>query len=951
MRHRPAHSRPEPSGRPLGVLRYAWRQLSATRALYLVALVVALGTLLVSAVPRLIDEVGRDDLRQSIADAEPEQRNLVVEAETRVPGASPRVPFRWFDFEAERIFEAMPPVVADLVDGQQFIFDTPDFRTSSFPDEQEGPFPTFLTFRYQQDLDRHMTVVEGALPQPRRPVSILRGSECPPGDLLAVEEFEFDVAVDCRRTDVPVFEVAISPITAELMDVVVGDQLMLSPNLNDRLWFTGTFHSEPPLLSVVVSGLVDFTDASDPYWFGDDRLHAPTIVENADFRLIFGHAVVAPEEYMPLVRAIPGVEWDHEWRYFVDASRIDAGDAERLIGELRLLDPPKGEFRTRLDVLLSDFLERRRLAVQLSSMGTVGLGAATLVSIAVFSMLGAARLKPTTVLARGRGSGRGRSLGYEALRAAILVAPAAVIGHALAVLLVDDAGAAGGRAPALIFAAGAVALLTAAGSPAAVRPLGPLQSRQRELAPSDPRTLVAQLLVVALAAGAAFLVRGRGVAEPQVGDPEFDLLLAATPALLAVAAGIVALHLTSIALRLVGGLGDRSRSIVAFLAVRRLRSVAGSSAVPVLVIVAATAMAVFAIVVQTSIGDGQRERSWEVVGGDYRIERTIEGGTVSSSIDLSDTGLTAVATATLMEDAAVFGVEGASRPRVLLVESRDWHEVLAGSGIDLDVLLGLRPAGGGAVPAVVSSNWSSVDAPGEGTRFDVRGPRIDTTVEVIAHVDSMPSLPVGEPFIVVDVNAVRAMDPGRSIPATTIYAGGAEGLTADIEEALGLLAPISDVTSRHALHDDITGSPLTAWTQRGLLITGALAIVVAAAAAATWVAMTAARNRRDLGIIATLGLHRGQAAWLVVAEHLPLALVAVTLGAAVGATTADLLERSLNVRAFTGHEDTAELAISAQPIIVVTLGVAAALGFAITTFVFTQRDSTVRAMLKIGDET
>ena len=950
MTYRPAHSRPEPAGRALGTFRYAWRQLVATPALFLVAVVVGLGTLLVTAVPRLVEQVGDDDLREAISIAEPEQRHLVIAAQTRVPGASPRVPFRWFDFESEQIVEAMPPVVADLIEDQQFIFDTPDFRTSSFPDEQEGPFPTFLTFRYQEELDRHMTVIEGRLPEARRPVSLLRGSECPEGDPLDVDDFELDIAVDCRRTDVRVFEVAISAVTAETMGVAVGDQLMLNPNLDDRLWFT-SFDGGPPLLSVIVSGLVEFTDESDPYWFDDNRLHAPTIVENADFRRIFAHAVIAPDQYMALVRAIPSVDWDHEWRYFVDGSRIDAADADELIGELRRFDPPKGELRTRLDELLRDFQERRRLAVQLTSTGTLGLGVATLVSIAVFSMLGAARLRPATVLARGRGSDRALSIVIEALRALILIVPAAVVGAGLALWLAGDAPASTGLLSAGAFGVATAGLVTLMGAPVALRPLGPLQARRHELARPDPRAVVGQILVVILAAGAVVLVRGRSAPDPAAGDPDFDALAAATPALLAVGAGIVALHVTSAVVRLLSGLSGRSRSAVTFIALRRLRATAGAATVPVLVIVVATAMAVFGTVVQTSIRDGQAERSWDVVGGDYRIERIIQGGTVSSSIDLSSAGLDAIARATRMEDVSAIGVEGASRPLVLVVESGDWREVLRGAGIDVDALLRLRDPVNGAVPAITSSTWNSADAPAPGTRFDIRGALIDATVEVVANVGSMPSLPTGEAFIVVDANAVRANDPARSIPLTAIYASGPEGLEPRIEDALGLLAPITQVTSRSDVADEITAFPLVNWTQRGMLVVSGLAIVVAAAAAATWVGLAAARNRRELGIVATLGLTRRQAARLVVAEHLPLAAIAVAVGALAGIGATQLLQQSLNVQAFTGHEETVDIAVSAQSVVVAAVAVAAALALAITTFVVTQRDATVRAMLKIGDET
>ena len=77
----------------------------------------------------------------------------------------------------------------------------------------------------------------------------------------------------------------------------------------------------------------------------------------------------------------------------------------------------------------------------------------------------------------------------------------------------------------------------------------------------------------------------------------------------------------------------------------------------------------------------------------------------------------------------------------------------------------------------------------------------------------------------------------------------------------------------------------------------------------------------------------------------------MAVGALAGIGATQLLQRSLNVQAFTGHEETVDIAVSAQPVVVAAVAVAAALALAITTFVVTQRDATVRAMLKIGDET
>ena len=276
------------------------RQLRTSPSLLSVSAMVLIGTLLVAVAPRLIDQVSDDDLRGAVAEARPQQRNINVRSETRLGGASNSIPFRWLGIEGDRIRDEMPEALGALISDQQFLFDTPSFRMSSFPEGVEGPFPTFFTFRYQEDLDRELTVVAGRLPEARDAVEMLRGRDCP-DDVLAVEDFDEAELLDCEVEDVPVFEVAVTAETAEIMGVALDDHVLLDPNLDDRLWFTGPLRSRPPLIILAFSAIVELTDENDAYWHGDTALHRPRITENADFRLIFATGIMRPDQYRRLL--------------------------------------------------------------------------------------------------------------------------------------------------------------------------------------------------------------------------------------------------------------------------------------------------------------------------------------------------------------------------------------------------------------------------------------------------------------------------------------------------------------------------------------------------------------------------------------------------------------------------------------------------------------------------
>jgi putative ABC transport system permease protein len=150
--------------------------------------------------------------------------------------------------------------------------------------------------------------------------------------------------------------------------------------------------------------------------------------------------------------------------------------------------------------------------------------------------------------------------------------------------------------------------------------------------------------------------------------------------------------------------------------------------------------------------------------------------------------------------------------------------------------------------------------------------------------------------------------------------------------------------------DDLAGDPFALWVDRGLAVVLYMGVGFAAIAAVSLLTVTAARRRRDLGYLRTLGLAPSQATAITVWEQMPTVLLATGVGAVTGALTARLLAPALDIESFTGGLFPAEIVVEPLPIIVTTAVVMAVLGVAVAIFVLATRTEDYGRLLKVGDE-
>ncbi|HEX6301122.1 MAG TPA: FtsX-like permease family protein [Acidimicrobiia bacterium] len=936
--------------------RVLWSQITSAPAAALTIFVATLLTaLFVSGVPRILERVSEDDLREGLAAAEPEQRNISAVSTQRIHGNVQGDPFAHVGDRGEALLtEGFPESLRSIVADRQYVMDTPQFRVTSFPDDTERPFPTNFQFRHQQGIGDHLDLTSGSLPEENQPIEMLFGGECP-DDRLAVDDFEESPEVSCFVAFVPVFQAAVTSATAEEMMLHVGDRVFLRPDGSDPLWFIGT-NPEDHTFVLEISGIIELSDLSEEYWYADPRLHRPRIVENPDFRSILAFGLMRPDQYDRMLTSMPTRGFRYMWRYFIDPERIEATRAEELRADVaRILPPNEEQVFTSLDDLITEFLDQRALTVGLMSTAVTGLLVTAVGLILVLAALIADRQAGATVLIRDRGASRGQLALTGAYTGLLLVASATLLGYLVVTAAMPETDALlAGRGSAVLVLGGTIAVVVA-GAPYAFRRLGALQRPDTPADASSGRRIVVEIFVLIAAVASVALLRRRGLADPsEKAAVDFDALLAATPAIIGFGAGLVVLRLMVPLMRSLSWIGGRRRDAVAFLGFRRLISLPAAGRAPTVVVLLAVAVAVFSSVVQVAISEGQERHSWQVAGADFRVEGRAGGVRLPAHLDLA--GLAdgmSWAEGAEFPDTAVIGLARPPRVSVLAIDADAYRQVLAGSDTEVPALTSLVDGAArstGPAPVLISSRWGEEGVPDTGTQFALEMGSLDPRVVVAGVVDSFPALSLDEPFVVIGLEDLRRAWGELPVPATVVYLRGPEAeterLDANVDETVGLTL----LRSRYEVLAGVAGDPFAQWVDRGLVIIFYLALAFGIVASLSLLTVTASRRRRDLGYLRTLGLTSRQAMMITILEQVPPLVVATLVGAATGGVMARLLAPALDIESFTGGLLAARVVVEPLAILGLTGAIVVLLGVAAISFVAATRDEEYGTLLEVGDQ-
>jgi putative ABC transport system permease protein len=319
---------------------------------------------------------------------------------------------------------------------------------------------------------------------------------------------------------------------------------------------------------------------------------------------------------------------------------------------------------------------------------------------------------------------------------------------------------------------------------------------------------------------------------------------------------------------------------------------------------------VFAAAMTRTIRSGQDATGWRAVGADVRIDAA-DGKALPQALltRLSAAGTVARA---YVQDA---GIAAGPNAVVLALDAPAYDAVVAGTPAEVSVRgpLGKPSPIPTLVSALVSADWPS------GGNFQIALPNQTINFLTVGTRASLPGIPRGTPFAVVSLEALRAA--GGQAPVNRLYVAHVDPAT--VRNAVRDLAPGASISTRAAVARSLRASPLVDGALHAFDWAALVATAFAAVAVALLVLIAARARARDVALVRTMGARTKDVLVLSVAELVPLVLLALVLGSALGVAIPYLLEPGLDLVFFTGS--------AANPV-VVPVGTVFAVGAALLAF-------------------
>ncbi|WP_242900675.1 hypothetical protein [Actinomadura terrae] len=717
-------------------------------------------------------------------------------------------------------------------------------------------------------------------------------------------------------------------------------QIGLSESYADKFGYkVGTTLGLGEGLQAKISGIYVPVNAADPYWATRaDMLRVRTELRGEGIRVHTGDALLSGGGYWRLAHGTPDRRLFVTWRFPFKADGLDSARVSGLAGDLEAYHAAVQDRRdlfecavvTELDEPLKAYAGQFRSAKAVIGLTLSGVAAIAAGVLLLGAGLLGRRLRPALVTMRARGASVRQLAGPACGLLALAVLPAAALGAGLGLLLdtgppqMLSAYAAGGLL-VLVLALPVVMLVREFGGATQIT------AGRDDLVAARPsrRRLVLEGLLIVLAVIGVVLLRRRGA---DAGD---DPLIAAVPVLVGAACGVVVLRLYPYLLSALGRVLRRGSGAVAFIGVARASRQNVVSALPMVVLLLAAAVAGFAASVEAALDRGHDRAAWATVGADARISAEL----------LDPKALDRVRALRGVKEAVparlVQGVRPASgSARVTLI------------AIDLDAYQRISP---GRLPAHPRGALLSPAAARElGMKpMTLSSPNFpEIRVVPSGRIEDFPGEQHGGSFVVVPF---RSLTGTEKVPSTVFVRGdpGETALRGALEASLppGIIGgdPYKKVEIQRDVLRDMTRAPMVRVVRDSFrdaaLIGGAYGLL-----AVLLVLVVEARARgRGLAHLHVLGLTRRQSRRLALIEIGPVLLCAVGAGWALGLLLPGITGPVVDLRPYTGGFAVSNHAVdpAALPALLAALLLAAAAAVAVDRAFDTRHD--VAAVLRTGD--
>lgn len=883
----------------MNALKLLWRQFSEERWPALVlAFAVMLLSALTASVPRLMATIDDRQLAQELGQLSAIQGDVTGRWLHHVgftdPAADPWAPHREA-FSAIR--DAQPEPLRSLLTEPQFLATPPTLHRHTPPTET-GYYETELVPLVDPDLPTHAELIDGAWP--------------------AMPTFTAD-------SQKPAFEVAISNEAAQKMGWSAGQ------DIDGVLTVSGIFRPLNP---------DDKRAQHIPLEYG---IHEPT---NPDRGTALQMGAFLPPEYLTsLVPVAPlGNEGMHEismkaW-FTSNVEAIDGGgvNLEELSSQLTSMlaqrypvaprveggwVPESTALTSELGTALTRVASQQSTTRAMLAVAAAGPIAVGLALVALASRLVIQRRRKGLDLINARGVSHRQLRRLAAVEGLLLAIPAAVLGHLAATWAFP--GATVGWSWILT---GLVAALAAGLLAYATKAVG--HHGRSDLSSRGGRWRVVTEALVVLGALAAMW---RIWARPTEGA---DLLSAATPVLVALAACLLVLRLYPLPLRALTGWLRRRSGLTSFLgAARALRDPAGG-VIPVVTVLLGSTLAVMSVTLLGTITTGTERATWDVNGSSINVSGPRIFDDTLESLQNID-GVTAVARLHDAGDNVPITVDG----------ERHMVNLLLASG-DLAAAYAVAP-GGSPVPDEVFAGGTPLKLV-VGDRSGIGTGTVDAQGQQATVVDILPTLPgiqTGDAWALADAAAW----PGEA--PTAVVALLAVAPTADADAVAAQVAnvlPNSRITTVSAEVAQLRASAtVDGLTSAFTWLAVATAILMALSIFGSQL-LTGAERTYLAAILRTLGLKPGQLRALTAWEVGPAVVIALAVGILLGIGLAALMLAALDFSAITGGLNSPNLHLHWPSLLAVVGGLGATVAVAIGLAAWQAGRTNLAQELRIGEQ-
>ncbi len=739
-------------------------------------------------------------------------------------------------------------------------------------------------------------------------------------------------------------QIGLSQTTAQALGVRTGSRLSL------EFAKTPGAQNTAPQAELLVSGVYRATVAADDFWTGRETLDQPSRypaersagtvlavrglvgLDAAD--LLAGAGVGGPRVTWQLRADLSGAALDRARaltgplsHYSADLSAALCQGSDWVTGDISCQVGGQSTqsllVTDSLTPLLTAFTAQDRQARALATYAVDALAAVALATVAVAVRLLLRRRQPHLRLQRARGASTARLVLLRCAVAWPVVLIAALLGWAAGRALAPT-GTSGSPQPVPAALTTAVVMLTvplmtwlAVREP---RSAGRLRRTRRKTAVG--RRAVLELTVLLATAAGVLALRSQGP----------DGILGAVPVLVALTVVLILLRVSPLVLRLVLRRTRRGRGVVGFVGAARAAHDAPATGLALFVLVLTLGTAVFGGLVQRTISDGLATGATWTTGAD--ASATVAGtvtpaGTVTAAQGAGTTTGIRTALQHLYTLDLAGQADGAvvSQVAVITVDPRQLAAVAPKSPL-ADALLsrlatppGTRTDASVPLPSFLSPDLRARERTGGFTATVVTQgkPPVNLTLEPVGTLTTAElrdpllgpvtaQIPAGTPILITTAGAEHLIHQQPSGSTVLLLKGDAKddgkgeangpaALRSAAAKALGPLARISirSETLSTLRADGLTQGLGTIYTTSSILaaLSGLLALALE-------LTLTAHERSRTTSFLRTLGLGGKEAGAMHFLQLLPLAVASAVGGTLLGLLEPRLMQRTLDLRQFTG---------------------------------------------------